>query len=355
MSDQQSQTATAVQAATTSACPHPEAVGQRWGDPISEERQQELQGYLDHWEAETDHGERKGPFHRAGRTEEEERLMLSGADARWLMEQSGLVGVLEVPNLHLEGAFLRGVHLEGANLRSAHLEGADLTMTNLESAALEWAHLERAGLLVAHLEGARLQEARLEGADLRWAHLEGAHLQEARLEGSRLQEARLEGADLRNTWMDRATRLNHAALDRAALDQLTFDGTNLAVVKWETITLLGDEVRARATKDDEGKRKDRQTRLDDYEAAVRAHLQLAAVLRSQGMREQADRFSYRAQVLQRGYCDAEETLVQPSARGYSTSSPVTATVPFAASSPTRWSSLALPQRTSAWAPQMAIP
>ena len=27
---------------TTSACPHPEAVGKRWGDPISEERQAQL-------------------------------------------------------------------------------------------------------------------------------------------------------------------------------------------------------------------------------------------------------------------------------------------------------------------------
>jgi hypothetical protein len=34
---------------TASACPHPEAVGTRWGDPISAERQAELEGYLDRW------------------------------------------------------------------------------------------------------------------------------------------------------------------------------------------------------------------------------------------------------------------------------------------------------------------
>jgi hypothetical protein len=62
MSEQQSQTSTAVQGPTTSACPHPEAVGKRWGDPISEERQAELQDYLDRWAAETDHGKRMGPF-----------------------------------------------------------------------------------------------------------------------------------------------------------------------------------------------------------------------------------------------------------------------------------------------------
>ena len=32
-----------------SACPHPEAVGTRWGDPISEERQAELLSYLNRW------------------------------------------------------------------------------------------------------------------------------------------------------------------------------------------------------------------------------------------------------------------------------------------------------------------
>jgi hypothetical protein len=60
---------------TVSACLHPEAVDTRWGDPISKERQAELQGYLDRWEAETNHGERKGPF--AG-------TRLNGADVFWL-------------------------------------------------------------------------------------------------------------------------------------------------------------------------------------------------------------------------------------------------------------------------------
>jgi hypothetical protein len=41
---------------------HPEAVRTRWGDPISAERQRELQGYLDRWAQEQDHGERKGAF-----------------------------------------------------------------------------------------------------------------------------------------------------------------------------------------------------------------------------------------------------------------------------------------------------
>jgi hypothetical protein len=33
--------------------------GGKWGDPISEERQAELQGYLDCWAAVEDHGEQE--------------------------------------------------------------------------------------------------------------------------------------------------------------------------------------------------------------------------------------------------------------------------------------------------------
>src|SRR5260221_832559 len=129
MSEQQSQkTATAVQVAKTSACPHPEAVGKRWGDTISEERQAELQGYLDWWKAESDHGVRTGPFDRAGRSDvEQERIKLTGADVFWLAEQSGLDQFGHAPNLHLEGANLDGAHLEGASLSEAYLEGASLS------------------------------------------------------------------------------------------------------------------------------------------------------------------------------------------------------------------------------------
>src|SRR5215470_13496888 len=110
MSDEQ-------QGQVQSACPHPEAVGKRWGDPIGEERQAELQGILDQWDAETDHGNRKGPFDRAhwkGR--------LTGAEVSWLAERvRDEIG--GVSDLHLEGAGLDGAHLEGAHLTVAHLEG----------------------------------------------------------------------------------------------------------------------------------------------------------------------------------------------------------------------------------------
>jgi hypothetical protein len=44
------------------ACPHAEAVGVRWGDPISEERQRELQFELDAWAAQIDRDTSTGPI-----------------------------------------------------------------------------------------------------------------------------------------------------------------------------------------------------------------------------------------------------------------------------------------------------
>src|SRR5262245_30555741 len=100
MNEQQSQpTTTTLQETRMSACPHPEAVGKRWGDPISEERQAELQGYLDRWAAETYHGGRMGPF--VG-------ILLTGADVLWLAKRSSSEDYVTESNLHLEGAILRG-------------------------------------------------------------------------------------------------------------------------------------------------------------------------------------------------------------------------------------------------------
>jgi hypothetical protein len=93
---------------------------------------------------------------------------------------------------------------------------------------------------------------------------------------------------------------------------VSWGGANLAVVDWthtrpgflrlrrhiEAIE-LGDEREARKAQDAHGKRKDKATRLHDYLDAVRAIRQLATVLRSQGLNDDADRFAYRAQVCQR--------------------------------------------------------
>jgi hypothetical protein len=75
-------------------------------------------------------------------------------------------------------------------------------------------------------------------------------------------------------------------------------GANLAVVDWLPTPLLGDERTARTPKDENGKPKERDTRIAGFQAAVRANRQLAVALKAQGLDEDAGRFAYNAQLLQ---------------------------------------------------------
>jgi uncharacterized protein YjbI with pentapeptide repeats len=323
-------------------CPHPEAVGKRWFDPISEERQAELQGYLDRWAAEADKFKKaSGPFGRGP-----EGVPLTGADVGWLAKQSQSRDDLilgRVPNLHLEGADLRRAHLENVDLQYAHLERANLREAHLERANLQYAHLEEVDLRRAHLKDAHLaesyferanfQDAHLEGAWLSGAHLEhasldavhleeaelggahlkgaaliGAHLERAslteshlggaaligaHLEGAVLDKARLEGAELGGAWLDSKTVLSDVTLDsKTRLGDIQWTGVgtvNLTRINWAKVHRLGDEQSAGL-----------RGGADQHEAVVRAYRQVAAQLRAQGMNEVADRFLYRAQVRQRG-------------------------------------------------------
>ncbi|HEV2238327.1 MAG TPA: pentapeptide repeat-containing protein, partial [Ktedonobacterales bacterium] len=177
---------------------------------------------------------------------------------------------------------LIGAHLEGVTLSAAHLEGADLG----------FAHLQGADLREGHLEGAILRYAHLEGADLGFAHLQGAILGGTSLEMAILREGHYERATLSGATLDTKTRLNDASLDQATrLGDIQWGGVgavNLTQVKWGAIGRLGDETRL-----------ERKADADEVEGAVRAYRQLAAQLRAQGLAEVADRFSERAQIVQR--------------------------------------------------------
>jgi uncharacterized protein YjbI with pentapeptide repeats len=228
----------------------------------------------------------------------------------------------------LEGALLPGAHLEGARLREAALTEADLSFAHLEGALLNEVRAERVKLLGALLEGAVLAEARLEGAILSSATLAGAELYAAHLEGARLTEARLcgalrdgptlarlraldpdaaailRGADLTGVFFDTTTALDEATLGdeqhgAVSVADARWGGTNLAVVDWTPLRMLGDERMAREPLDPNGKLKDPKAHLAEFRTAVRASRQLAVALREQGLNEQADLFAYRAQVLQR--------------------------------------------------------
>src|SRR5258707_5162000 len=304
-----------------SACPHPEAIGKRWGDPISEERQAKLMDVLDDRE----------------RTERELDMILSplafehlsGADLFWLSKHARIPISRDTNELHLEQANLHGSHLEGAQLAEVYLQSADLKGAHLEKADLHLAHLEGAHLTGAHLESAflyytflmraDLSDAHLEQSDLREAHLEVANLDGANLEGAILSNAHLGGANFQGTIFDGATMLNEVILvdtryGAFRVADARWGDVNLAVVSdWSPFTErgipVGDErmaaewkrvnftetekerQRPREIRARERRRHDAQqvkTQRNLFLAAVRANRQLAIALRAQGMNEQAD-------------------------------------------------------------------
>ncbi|HEU0028013.1 MAG TPA: pentapeptide repeat-containing protein [Ktedonobacterales bacterium] len=239
----------------------------------------------------------------------------------------------------LDGAILDGANLDQARFNNAQMGGARLDGAACRQTVFTGAYLRRASfrltlLLRASLEHAHLEEAILHGAELRAARLEGTNLFDARLDGltlppdeyERLARLRyreellarpsaLEPADLRGAYFDTATNLRRAALGDVKLGyprvaDLQWGGANLAVVPWSprrsrllqrrpAPIILGDERAARMAVTPEGKRKDRATREEELEAAVRANRQLAVALRAQGLDEEAGVYAYRAQVLQR--------------------------------------------------------
>src|SRR5216683_2884691 len=271
------------------------------GGPVkwSDERKREREG-LDVRGADLQHADLHGlpltrlrgglPFHKwLDVTEEQRRLaavLMRGANL-WKAQLEGA----DLSEAQLEGADLSEAQLEGASFIGAQLKGADLTHAQLEGADLRSAQLEGASLSEAQLRGANLWKAQLEGANLSKAQLKGVNLSEAQLKGVNLIGAQLEGADLTHAQLEGAD-LSGAQLKRAILrnvilgDQqrigprladLQWGETNLAVVDWSQVAALGDEHQARQKKTPGGKKKGQ---------AERVH-------------EEAARFAYRAQRLQR--------------------------------------------------------
>lgn len=258
---------------------------------------------------------------------------------------------LEQANLwdaHLENVELIGAHLEEAQLTGAYLKGADMRMAHLEGAVLREAHLEKANLLEAHLEGtelfeaymqeanlwhghleeANLRGASLEGADLWGAHLAGVDFRRAHLEGVNFREANLGGteaprdivrkirkeskgfsitippANLQRAFFDNATsfrdtKLGSEKLGFVSLADVRWGSVNLSVIDWSLVKILGDEQEVKRQRKLYKKGGEKGVLLNAYHTAVRANRQLAVVLQSQGLNEDAARFAYRAQVLQR--------------------------------------------------------
>ncbi len=240
-------------------------------------------------------------------------VKLSRADVEWLLathESGGSRGPVDWSDESQrtrEGIDLCGADLSYLDLRHlplARLRGGlsldqhpskeerNKAAILLKGADLRYAHLEGANLYWADLRDADLWRARVEEASLNRARLQGAYLIEAHLEHTDLSRAQLEGVQLENVlWSDEQGI-------GPLLADAQWGNTNLAVLQWSQLKMLGDEHIARQQQTIEGKRKDRDLRLKAYAIAVRANRQLAVALQGQGLNEDAARFAYRAQKLQ---------------------------------------------------------
>lgn len=108
---------------------------------------------------------------------------------------------LNLNNIHIPKANLKGAKLQHANMSEAYLRGALLI---------------RADLVAANLFHADLVGANLFGADLHWVILNDAALSDIRLFGADLRNAQLNGADLIGADL-RRVRLDDAHLNRSIL------------------------------------------------------------------------------------------------------------------------------------------
>ena len=251
------------------------------------------------------------------------------------LERSSLTSAyLERANLsnaHLAKTDLSAAHLVEASLRAANMVEANLSDANMNGANLIGAHLTRATLrrTQAHrvifrgvqAQGANFRDMRAERANFRHAQLQKVILRNAQLSGADFRDAQLSGADLREAFFDRATIFRDAIFSGAAegnvrVADARWSEVNLAILRESLKPPLGDEQSAHhwrfqplTVKDgqpapsraDRLRHRQQQEvrRLELYRAAARANRQLAVTLQSQGMNEEAARFSYRAQVCQR--------------------------------------------------------
>lgn len=247
------------------------------------------------------HENGRGPVDWSNESERmRQGLDVRGADLRrvdlCLLPLARLQGGIDIEwgstQLTIERFWEGAVHLEEALLSKTHLEGAILREAHLERAILDRAYLEKVDLSYARLEGANLPGSHLEGAILYATHLEKANLYLCHVEGTNLRAAHLEGAILEKVYLSDNKRIGPLLAD------VEWGSDNLAVVNWSQVKMLGDEYEAMQKKSN-GKIKNRNSILEEFEKAVRANRQIAVALREQGLDEEAARFAYRAQKLQR--------------------------------------------------------
>ena len=232
-----------------------------------------------------------------------QEVKLSRADVEWLLAThdnvQGPVNSREDELSRRKGLDLRGTDLRMLDLRNLPLARVYGGLRWNEWSMATEAQRRRAGALLenTNLSGAHLERTRFRGALLKGANLRYAHLEESDLRWANLERADLTGAYLERSSID-GMKLSDENGVGPRLADIHWGDTNLAVVDWSQVRMLGDECEARQKL--HGRvAKDSEKRLLQYEQAVRANRQLAVVLQAQGLNENAARFAYRAQVLQK--------------------------------------------------------
>ncbi|MGO8948935.1 MAG: pentapeptide repeat-containing protein [Ktedonobacterales bacterium] len=215
--------------------------------------------------------------------------------------------LLALAAIQLKGANLFGCHLEGALLRRAQMQGALVRRTYLQEAVLGGTHLEGATIRGANLRGAFLSGVHLEGVETLTLRPPNQWIVEVRpltRITKRAFPSRLPPANLRLSSFDEETIirdfiLGDENLGYAWLSDVNWGNVNVSDIAWGELKQCGEEYSARHKKTFEGALKTKERRLSDYSRAVKANRQLATMLRGQGLTENADYFTYHAQLCQR--------------------------------------------------------
>jgi len=125
----------------------------------------------------------------------------------------------------------------------------------------------------------------------------------AHLDRTVLRHAFVNGAQFRLALLSSSTRLDEILLGDnngyASFIDVSWNGVNLTAIQWSDMKMTSSEQKARQGKTNEGKKKNKATRIYEYGEALRENRQLATILQSQGLNEDASRFAYRAQRCQR--------------------------------------------------------
>jgi Pentapeptide repeats (8 copies) len=210
------------------------------------------------------------------------------------------------------------IDLRGSDLSNEDL--SDLPLSNLLAgvSGADWRRVDQGAgdedqretlfrAAAVNLRKCDLTNADLRNASLTYADLRGAKLSDCNLEGADLFRADFGGefpANLHGAILNHATRLNEVKFASRAgvaprLFDVQWDGASLSGVNWLAVKKVADEKRSYH----KARRRDGDTwsvhnrrRVIWYSEASQTYRQLSMALRSQGMNDQARRFTYRAEV-----------------------------------------------------------